>query len=258
VNATPGQAFSTTVAKDAVADTNPKIGSPVAKGGLVQLLISQGPQPFTLPTLVGQTEKDALDLIGTHWKAGTTARPFDSKIPAGVVMDALDAQSKSLQGVAQYGEGQTISLVVSAGPLPGDLAGKSVADATTELAAAPYKLTVTGNVDVFSQTVAKGAVVGVVTTDASGGALVIHVGDKVQLQTSKGPEQVPVPNVVGVVWATAQKTLTDAGFKIEFAGGVSKGLASGFPNAAVVKSIKPGVGQVVDKGSTVTVELKIN
>ena len=254
VNPTPGQAFSTSVAKDAVADANPKIGSPVAKGGLVQLLISQGPQPFALPTLVGQTEKDALDLIGTHWKTGTTVRPFDPKIPAGVVMDALDAQSKSLQGVAQYGEGQPISLVVSAGPLPGDLAGKSVADATTELAAAPYKLTVTGNVDVFSQTVPKGAVVGLVTTDAGGNALVIHVGDKVQLQTSKGPEQVAVPNVIGMDWATAKATLTGAGFQIAFKSNNDKVLAT--LSGSTVKSIDPGVGKVVDKGSTVTVSLK--
>jgi serine/threonine-protein kinase len=258
VNPTPGQAFSTSVAKDAVADTNPKIGSPVAKGGLVQLLISQGPQPFALPTLVGQTEKDALDLIGTHWKTGTTVRPFDPKIAAGVVMDALDAQGKSLQGVAQYGEGQTISLVVSAGPLPADLGGKSVADATAELAAAPYQLTVTGNVDVFSQTVAKGAVVGLVTTDAGGKALVIHVGDRVQLQTSKGPEQVAVPNVIGMVWATAKKTLTDAGFQIAFKNGGSQALANSLPNAATVKSIDPGVGKTVDKGSTLTVSLQFS
>jgi serine/threonine-protein kinase len=254
VNATPGQAFSTTVAKEAVADTNPKIGTPVAKGAPVQLLISQGPKPFALPTLVGQTEKDALDLIGTHWKTGTTVRPFDPKIPAGVVLDALDAQSKSLQGVAQYGEGQPISLVVSAGPLPGDLAGKSLADATTELAAAPYKLTVTGNVDVFSPTVPKGAVVGLVTTDAGGGALVIHVGDKVQLQTSKGPEQVAVPNVIGMDWATAKATLIGAGFQIAFKSNNDKVLAT--LSGSTVKSIDPGVGRVVDKGSTVTVSLK--
>jgi serine/threonine-protein kinase len=243
------------VAVNAVADTAPKIGSAVTKGGTVQLLLSKGPQPFALPTLIGQTEKDALDLISTHWKSGTTVRPFDPKIAAGTVLDALDAQGKSLKGVGEYGEGQPISLVVSAGPLPTDLGGKTVADATTELAAAPYQLTVTGTVDVFSQTVPKGAVVGLVTTAANGDALVIHVGDKVQLQTSKGPEQVQVPNVIGMDWPTAQKALTDAGFQIKFKDHSSEVLATQVPGSTV-KSIDPGVGKTVDKGSTVTVSLK--
>ncbi len=163
-------------------------------------------------------------------------------------MDALDAQGKSLNGVAQYGEKQAISLVVSAGPLPSDLSGKSVADATTELAAAPYQLTVTGNVDVFSQSVPKGAVVGLVTTDANGGALVIHVGDKVQLQTSKGPEQVAVPNVVGKTWATAKQILTDAGFKLDY-----KSAADLVASSVTVTKTNPVGGTVVDKGTTVKV-----
>jgi len=258
VNPTPGQAYSTTVASGQVANTDPKIGTPVAHGGAVQLLISQGPQPFPLPTLIGQSEKDATDLVSTHWKLGTVFRQFDPKVATGVVLDALDGAGKSLKGVAQYGDQQKISLVVSAGPLPSDLSGKSVDDAKAELAAAPYGLTVTGTVDVFSQTVPKGAVVGLVTTDSAGNAIAIRVGDKVQLQTSKGPEQVQVPNVIGMVWATAKKTLTDAGFQIAFKNGGSQALANSLPNAATVKSIDPGVGKTVDKGSTVTVALQFS
>jgi len=222
------------------------------------LLISQGPQPFPLPTLIGQSEKDATDLVATHWKLGTVVRQFDGKVASGLVLDALDGGGKSLKGVAEYGDQQKISLVVSAGPLPSDLSGKSVDDAKAELAAAPYGLTVTGTVDVFSQTVRKGAVVGLVTVDSAGNPLPIRVGDKVQLQTSKGPEQVQVPNVIGMVWATAKKTLTDAGFQIAFKNGGSQALANSLPNAATVKSIDPGVGKTVDKGSTVTVALQFS
>jgi Uncharacterized protein conserved in bacteria len=96
-----------------------------------------------------------------------------------------------------------------------------------------------------------------VTTAANGDALVIHVGDKVQLQTSKGPEQVAVPDVIGMAWADAKKTLTDAGFQIKFKDANSQILASQIPGSTV-KSIDPGVGKVVDKGSTVTVSLKFN
>ena len=256
VNPTPGQAFSTTVASGQVANTDPKIGTPVAHGGTVQLLISQGPQPFPLPTLIGQSEKDATDLVSTHWKLGTVFRQFDPKVASGIVLDALDGAGKSLKGIAQYGDQQKVSLVVSAGPLPSDLAGKSVDDAKAELAAAPYGLTVTGTVDVFSQSVPKGAVVGLVTTDSAGNAIAIRVGDKVQLQTSKGPEQVQVPNVIGMDWPTAKRTLTDAGFQIAFKDHNSQILAT--LNGSTVKSIDPGVGKTVDKGSTVTVSLKLN
>ncbi|MEO6115435.1 MAG: Stk1 family PASTA domain-containing Ser/Thr kinase [Pseudolysinimonas sp.] len=255
VNPTNGSVFSVDVASGAVADTSPKIGSPVAHGGTVQLLLSQGPQPFAMPTLVGQTEKDALDLIGTHWKAKDSLRQFDPKVALGTVIDALDGSNKTLQGVAQYGERQPITLVVSAGPLPADLSGKSVGDATAELAGDAYKLTVSGTVDVFSSDVPKGAVVGLVTTAANGDALVIRVGDKVQLQTSKGPEQVAVPNVIGKDWATAKAALTAAGFQIKFKSHNDQVLAT--LNGSTVKSINPGVGATVDKGSTVTVELKL-
>jgi beta-lactam-binding protein with PASTA domain/tRNA A-37 threonylcarbamoyl transferase component Bud32 len=258
VNPTNGGVFSVAIASGAVAETSPKIGSPVAHDGTVQLLLSKGPQPFALPTLVGQTEKDALDLIGTHWKAKDSVRQFDGKVPLGTVLDALDATSKSLQGVAQYGEDQPITLVVSAGPLPADLSGKSVDEAKAELAGATYKLTVSGTVDVFSQTVPKGAVVGLVTTNADGSPLAIRVGGTVQLQTSKGREQVTVPDVVGKVWADAKKALTDAKFQIAFKNGNSQTLANSLPNAATVKSVDPGVGKTVDKGSTVTVSLQFS
>jgi len=253
---TTGTVYSVDVPAGKVADTSPKIGSPVAHGATVQLLLSKGPQPFALPTLVGQTEKDALDLVGTHWKAKDSLRQFDAKVAVGTVLDALDASGKSLKGVAQYGDGLPITLVVSAGPLPSDLSGKTLDEATAELARDPYKLSVTGTVDVFSQDVPKGAVVGLVTTKSDGSALPIRVGDQVQLQISKGPEQVAVPDVVGKTWADAKKILTDAGFQIRFKSGNDQVLST--LNGSTVKSIDPRPGTTVDKGSTVTVSLRFN
>jgi serine/threonine-protein kinase len=253
VNPTYGAVFSVDVANGAVAETSPKIGSPVAQGGTVQLLLSKGPQPIALPTLIGQSEKDALDLIATHWKAKESLHQFDAKVAPGTVMDALDASNKSLKGVAEYGEGQPITLVVSAGPLPSDLSGKTVEEATAELAADPYKLTVSGNVEVFSQDVPKGAVVGLVTTAADGSALAIRVGDQVQLQVSKGPEQVPVPDVVGKTWAVAKQILTDAGFTLDY-----NKFADVAPTTFFVSKTNPKAGTVVDKGSKIKVNFSSN
>ena len=246
VSPTNGEVYSLDVAAGSVAQTNPKSGTPVAKNGVVQLLLSKGLQPFDLPKFAGQTEKDADALIATHWKAGKPIQQFDGTVPSGTVIDALDAKSVSLTGVAQYGEGQAITLVVSVGALPTDLAGKSVVDATSELKA--LNLIVSGQVDEFSQDVAKGAVVGLVTTDASGGPLTIRSGDNVQLRTSKGPEQVPVPDVTGKTWATAKKMLTDAGFALDY----SK-LADLAPGSVTVNKTNPAGGTTVDKGSTIKI-----
>jgi serine/threonine-protein kinase len=251
VSPTDGAVFSPDVANGAVAETSPKIGALVAHGGAVQLLLSKGPQPFALPTLVGQAEKDALDLVGTHWKAKDSLHQFDATVAVGMVIDALDASSKSLKGVAQYGDGQPITLVVSAGPLPADLSGKTVDDAKAELSSDQYKLTVTRTVDVFSQDVPKGAVVGLVTTNSDGSPLPIRVGDKVQLQTSKGPEQVAVPDVTGKTWTIAKKLLTEAGFKLSY-----NRVADISPNNFVVSKTNPQPGKTVDKGSTIKVNFQ--
>jgi serine/threonine protein kinase/beta-lactam-binding protein with PASTA domain len=249
VNPTNGQAYSVDVPAGAVAQTSPAIGQPVAKGAAVQLLLSKGPQPFELPTFVGQTEKDADALISTHWTAGTPIRQFDAKVPAGTVLDALDAQGTSLNGVARYGEKRPITLVISAGPLPGDLSGKSLTDATAELKA--IGLTVSGTVDVFSQDVPKGAVVGLVTTKADGSALTIRTGDQVQLQTSKGKEQVAVPDVVGQNWSDAKKALIAAGFQVSY-----NKLVDISPPSFIVSKTNPPAGTTVDKGSTVKVNFQ--
>ena len=139
-----------------------------------------------------------------------------------------------------------ITLVISAGPLPGDLSGKSVTDATAELKG--IGLTVSDTVDVFSQDVPKGAVVGLVTTKADGSPLTIRTGDQVQLQTSKGKEQVAVPDVVGQYWSDAKKALTAAGFKLSYSP-----LADFAPSTVVVSKTNPAGGVMVDKGSTVKV-----
>ena len=76
----------------------------------------------------------------------------------------------------------------------------------------------------------------------------VHKGDTLLLETSKGPEPVPVPDVVGKNWADAKKLLTDAGFKLKYSA-----IADVAPSAFVVSKVTPGVGQSAPKGSEVSV-----
>jgi serine/threonine-protein kinase len=99
----------------------------------------------------------------------------------------------------------------------------------------------------------KGAVVGLVTTKSDGSPLPIRVGDKVQLQISKGPEQVAVPDVVGKTWADAKKILSDAGFKLDY-----NKFADVAPTTFFVSKTNPKAGTVVDKGSKIKINFSSN
>jgi serine/threonine-protein kinase len=68
------------------------------------------------------------------------------------------------------------------------------------------------------------------------------------LETSKGPEPVPVPDVVGQTWDKAKKALQDAGFQLKYSPA-----ADLLPGGFVVSKISPDAGTQAPKGSTVTV-----
>jgi serine/threonine protein kinase/beta-lactam-binding protein with PASTA domain len=253
VNPSIGQAPSVKVAKGAVVRTTPAIGTRVAKASQVTLLISTGPQLLSVPELVGQPEKTAIQKIGdarfTYDPKGSS-RQFDAKVAKDTVIAAFGTGGVDLSTAATYSEQEPITLVVSAGAIP-DVARLSVADATQKLK--DVNLTATSGRNTFSDSIPAGNVIGIELADGQ----VVRPGNSVSLTVSKGKEQVAVPDVVGQTWAAGKKMLTDAGFKIKFADGISE-LISIAPNSAIVKSIQPGTGTQVDKGSTVVVTLKVN
>jgi len=251
VDPTPGSVPSVTVEKDLVAEADPGIGSHIVRDGRVKLLVSSGPKILTVPALAGLTEDAAKSAIAdgkfSYDKKDSTTQ-FDAAVPAGTVIAAHGANALDLSKGGQYGQQQPISLVVSAGAVP-DVAGKTVADATAALK--DVKLTATPGRQDYSDTVPKGSVIALdVPPDT-----VLTPGDSVSLIVSNGPEPVAVPDVIGKTWAVAQKTLKDAGFTIKFKNNISEFLSAA-PLNATVKSIEPGVGQTVDKGSQVTVALQ--
>ncbi|MHB1171078.1 MAG: Stk1 family PASTA domain-containing Ser/Thr kinase [Lacisediminihabitans sp.] len=260
VNPTNGTIDSPTVPKDAVAQTTPPIGSSVVRDSTVTLLISTGPKLLPYQDVTGKAEQVAKDSIvkqGFIYAADKSTQQFDAKVRRGIVIAALGADGKNLSGATQYGQLQTISLVVSAGPLP-DVSGKSYADATQTLGG--YNLGTTQGRQEYSDTVPNGMVIGIeAPMDAAGNPIPIRPGGTVSLTISKGVEQVQVPDVVGLTWDKAQKILTDAGFKIKFKndGGLSQYL-SGFPTVATVNATSPSAGKVINKGSTITVTLQYN
>jgi beta-lactam-binding protein with PASTA domain len=166
------------------------------------------------------------------------------------VIAAYGPNNLDLSTVSVYGDRQPIRLVVSAGALP-DVAGKSVADATTALAA--VDLTAKPGAQTYSDTVPDGNVIAV---DQPTGT-VIRPGQSVNLVISQGPEPVPVPDIGGQNWTQAKAALTAAGLNFKFNNQKSQQIANTLPNSCTVISVSPGAGTTVAKGTTVTVTLAV-
>ena len=238
-----GQTSSVDVPAGLVAESDPAIGSSVPNGSTVQLLISTGPRLLPVPTLKGLAEdqaRQAIDLAG--FEAQDSIPQFDAEVPEGTVIDALDADGASLDGRAEYGEQQPVTLIVSVGPVP-DVSGLSPADATSRLAAAELSVGATRE-DEYSDSIPQGAVIRALSPD--GGP--VRPGGTVDLITSRGPELVVVPDVVGLSWDEAKPQLEAAGFDLSY-----NIFADAAPALFEVTGLDPAGGSEAPKGSTVRV-----
>ncbi|QNN53119.1 Stk1 family PASTA domain-containing Ser/Thr kinase [Nocardioides mesophilus] len=232
-------AYSETVEKGLVLDTDPAGGERILDDGTVTVTLSLGPERYEVPVLRGLTEdKAGAALEKQHLSLGDTVRRFDEKVAEGVVLrSAPQAGSEQKPGTA-------VDLVVSRGPKPievPDFTGRDAARAEQRLSA--LGLEVSTN-DAFSETVADGDVI---TQSPSSGTL--YRGDAVTLTISKGPELVEVPDLRAVGIQAATERLEALGFTVKTAESAAY-LGLGF-----VSSADPDFGTMAPKGSTITLYL---
>ena len=103
--------YSDTVATDLVISAEPKAGSPVRPGTRVNLVVSKGLPPVTVPNLVGDSTSSAQDqLAKLNLGYRKSDEKYDNKVPAGAVISQTPASGTSLE------QGSTVSVVVSLGP----------------------------------------------------------------------------------------------------------------------------------------------
>ena len=246
-----GSTHSPDVPVDLVADTEPAIGTAVARGTAVTLLISLGPQLLDLTLTQGMPEAEAEAVVAEHWTARDTVYRFDATVGEGLLLDALGADGQSLLGGVQYGEKQPVTLVVSAGPVP-DVANQTQEDATRLLAEAGLTVD-TGRTELtYHDTVTEGNVISIVEPVGP-----LSPGDTVGLVVSKGPEPVAVPSIVGMSWTQAKEALAAAGLGYAFDRNIDKEVAETFPNSSRVTRVTPDQGQTVRRGDTVSVRLSV-
>jgi serine/threonine-protein kinase len=215
---------------------DPAAGVELKEGQTVTLVISLGPNPVTVPAVVGLPEADArtaLEAVGLL--VGQVFSTASEEVPAGVVLDLAPKD-------AQLFPGATVDLNVSSGPPPRtlpDVAGYTVDEATQALTGLQL---VPQFEEVFDDTVAKGLVIG---TDPAA-AQQAPRDSTVRVFMSKGPEMVVVPQVAG-------KSLAAAADAIE-AAGLTTGQVYG-PVRGTPISTNPPAGAKVKKGSVVDIYL---
>ncbi|HEX3679977.1 MAG TPA: Stk1 family PASTA domain-containing Ser/Thr kinase [Galbitalea sp.] len=238
-------------ATGSVSGTSPAIGRSVAKGAKVTIILSKGPAQLSIPVLAGLPETQAKAAIrSAKFLVGSpTIRQFDPKATKGTVIDYDGTGGTSLLKQTTYSQKRPITLIVSAGPLP-DVANLSVTAAEAKLKKAGLAVSEAGS-EAYNATIPVGNVVSIdPQTNAAGVARLFRVGDTspVLLITSRGPEMVQVPNVIGLTWAKAKPILTAGGFALSY-----PSLADLGPNTARVQSVTPGYPTSQPKGTKLTI-----
>jgi serine/threonine-protein kinase len=176
------------------------------EGGSVAVTLSRGPQPVAVPDVHGLTAGDATALLHRLGLQTAVARRTSLTTPVGSVISSSPSQGS-------LPPGGTVTLVVSTGrptvPVPAINGTGAASFAAAQAALGAVGLSAS-ETDEYSDTVAKGSVIG--TVPPAGSA--VPVGSQVTVVVSKGPHLVLVPNVAGQSVGAASQVLAAAGFQI--------------------------------------------
>jgi eukaryotic-like serine/threonine-protein kinase len=230
------KAFDETIRAGVVLLSDPRSGRQVSRGTIVTLTVSQGPERYAVPKLIGRTQADAEQrVVDARLTVGAVSRAFSETVPQGQVISTSPAADTQVKRAAEVG------LVISQGRQPIQLAdwtGQPVDQAVAALTEA--KLKVDATKQAWSDKVPKGAVV---SQSPSTGTL--FEGGLVTLVVSKGPQLVAVPDVIGKQEKAARTILEHLGFtvKVERAFG-------GFFSTVRLQSIDAGTK--APQGATIT------
>jgi serine/threonine-protein kinase len=229
-------AYSESVPKGEVVNTDPAPGSRVLDHGTIALTLSLGKERYDVPKLANLTVDEAQDALAeAHLTYGRSVMRWSDTVPRGLVL-----RSNPAQGTRQR-PGTDVDLVVSRGPAPvhvTDWTGKNAARATQALTGHQLHVETTRE---YSDSVAEGLVI---SQDPTTG--VLHHGDTVKLVVSKGPQLVEVPGGLPSMGVDAATQLLEGlGFKVEV------DHARIYLGLGYVASSSPGGGNEIPKGSTV-------
>ena len=232
-------AFSETVNKGYVIDTDPNPGDRVLEDGTVGAVISLGPERHKVPDVRNESLDDAqLALDDAKLAYGDAVNRFHEKIAEGRVITTDPAPGTSLR------RNTAVDVVVSKGPRPiriPDFTGRPAARAENVLEDRGFEVDTS---EVNSDTVRRGRVISQSPDSGTG-----QKGDVISLVVSKGPVMVEVPDVVRMGLAEARSRLEGAGFRVVVR------QSSLYIGVQYVVSTSPKGGSTAPEGSTVFVSV---
>ncbi|MFD3323897.1 Stk1 family PASTA domain-containing Ser/Thr kinase [Streptomyces sp. NPDC058701] len=232
--------FSDAFDRGTVMNSDPAGGRRIRGNGAVTLTVSRGPEVVSVPNLKGRTlEQAKAELTRAGLAPGVVAQAFSQDVARGSVISSDPA------GGERRAPDTAVALVVSKGrpvEVP-SVAGLPLEQARTALEGAGLR-SAAADEQVNSPLPA-----GTVANQSVGAGAQAAAGDVVTLTVSKGPRQLPVPDVTGQNADAARRTLEGAGFKVR----VERPLFS-FSNTVALQSVP--AGQNAPEGSTITIRTK--
>ena len=230
--------FDEEIAKGKIIESLPAGGDKIDSAGSVKLIISKGPERFTVPMTAGLTPQAAQAAVKkSPLLVGTITEVFNSEIPKGFVISSTPASGSSVKRDTK------INLLVSKGVQQVAIAsylGKSGEQALNELTELGFSVEVGY---AFNETVPELAVI---FQNPTGGTS-IDKGSKVTIQISKGPRYTFIPKTIITMEAVAAREMLESmGLKV-------KVVSVGNNKKKVVKKVSPAVNTKVKRGSTVTI-----
>jgi serine/threonine-protein kinase len=230
-----GHDYSEVTEKGLVLRTDPKGGSPVDKGGTIGLILSNGPERYAVPSVVGKTEQVARAELSKHLTVQRD-EAFSQKVEEGSVISTDPPAGEQLKPHT------AVTMVVSKGPKP--VAVPNVVNQPVDQAKAAIEgVGLVPRITMkFDEAVPKDAVIS--QSPEGGAGQTAGKGTDVELVVSKGPPLVPVPGVVGKNVAEAQALISAAGLV------PSVQQLPGGPGTVLNQS--PNGDEKAPKGSTVT------
>ncbi|WP_223586252.1 Stk1 family PASTA domain-containing Ser/Thr kinase [Microbacterium sp. OVT16B] len=206
-----------------------------------------------VPGVAGMSYQDAADTLTAEGFVPVQKDEFSVDIPAGEVIKTDPGEGQRLD------RGVTVTVIVSTGPAPHDLAPVAGVDVETvrgQLDAANLDIT---DDEKYFDDLDDGMVLNVRITPRGGGdafgcdqGCTVHEKDTATIQVSVGP----VPDVSGMNVNQATKTLTDKGLVVNpesqtvFSEDVAKDKVIGYADRAEAGSWRPGdtIQLIVSKG----------
>jgi beta-lactam-binding protein with PASTA domain/tRNA A-37 threonylcarbamoyl transferase component Bud32 len=255
VDETPLEVFDPFVAAGLVAGTNPAVGEAVAKESPVVILVSKGPEPVTVPELVGVDDETAKQRIAEGrliYDPEASFQQFDDSVPVGIVIAATGLDSEgatiALENGGGYFDQRPVGLIVSLGPLP-SVSGLTYDEAVAALDAVGV-IGIEGS-RTFDDSIPLDRVI---RSEPQVAGAPVRPGDTVLIVISKGVDLVDIPDIIGESLNQAKKLLEAAGFSVKID---AKGIPKGFYDVAVVESYSPGqdIG-AAKRGATITIKSK--